>query len=184
MLYVCSPGKPTGPRADARRMARALRALGPLWLRHRVRRMLFGDLRDERAAARRARGRAATGSGRLPRTSWSSPACRSARTRRGCARALWPAMRQLLQAVSAVSHLSWMRDEPRRCSTPASRRGTTKRMSRESRAVSRRSSTALVPMLRAGDATRRGRRPASISGPACRAATMRRSRGSCLRRRT
>ena len=51
------------------------------------------------------------------------------------------------QAVPLVSHLSWVRDEPCRCSTPASRRGTTKRMCAENRRLYRQKFDALVPML-------------------------------------
>ena len=42
-------GQPDRPRARPRRLARAVRALRPLRLRDRVRRVLFGDLPDEEA---------------------------------------------------------------------------------------------------------------------------------------
>ena len=54
------------PRARPRRLAHAVRALRPLRLRHRVRRVLFGGLfRRGAAAAGRARRRAGAGTRRL-----------------------------------------------------------------------------------------------------------------------
>ena len=78
-------------------------------------------------------------------------------------------------AVSAVSHLSWMRDEPRRAARQH-RRLERRGARRENRRQYREKFDALVPMLRAGDARAAGRTPASICGRACRAATTRRSR--------
>ena len=105
-VYVCSPGNPIGPRADARRLARALRALGSLRVRHRVRRVLFGDLRRRsRAAARRARGGAAAGPRRASRTWWCSTACRSGRTRRGCAPAPSPETRRCCSASCCIARI-------------------------------------------------------------------------------
>ena len=92
LLYVCSPDNPTGRVTDARRMARAVRAVRPPRLRHRRRRVLFGDLfRRGAAAARRARRRAGAGPRRLSAARRRSAACRSARTRRACAPATSPA---------------------------------------------------------------------------------------------
>ena len=68
LLYVCSPDNPTGRVIDAGRVARAVRALRPPRLRHRLRRVLFRDLFRRGAArrCRRARRRACRGARRLP----------------------------------------------------------------------------------------------------------------------
>ena len=174
-------GEPHGARARPRWLADAVRVRRPLWLRHRVRRVLFGDLSGRsRAAARCARG-GARALGRdgfrnlVVFTSLSkrsnAPGLRSGGDRRRCGAA---------EAISAVSHISWMRDEPPRAarqhrgvarrSARARQPGAVPRQVRRRRCrCSSRCSTSAVPM------------PASICGPACRAATTRRSRAGCSR---
>ena len=55
LLYVCSPGNPTGAVMPLGRMAASVRTERPARLRHRLRRMLFGDLFRRRTPARFAR---------------------------------------------------------------------------------------------------------------------------------
>ena len=99
LVYVCSPDNPTGRVTTRGRMAVAVRALRSPRLRDRRRRVLFGNLfRRGDAAAGRARRRAARWAATDFRASSSSAACRSARTRRDCARATSPATRRSIKA--------------------------------------------------------------------------------------
>ncbi len=86
-------GQSDRPRHDARRMGISLRDVGPARLRDRLRRVLFRGLFRRGRAARWARSpRRARGAGRDFPGSSSSAACRSARMRLGCGRAMPPAM--------------------------------------------------------------------------------------------
>ncbi len=129
---------------------RAVRAVRPLRLRDRVRRMLFGDLfRRSASAARRARGRAAARPRRAIR-GWSMFSSLSKRSnvpgmrsgfRRG-RRGRYP------EALPALSHLSGLRDEPARSRPRASPRGTTRRTSSRIAGSTARSSRPRSSILR------------------------------------
>ena len=155
----------------------------PLRLRDRVRRVLLGDLSDEArrrsARSRRRSGSAATDFRNLVVfTSLSKrsnvPGLRSGavagdaallkqfllyRTYHGCAMSL-PVQHASIAAWSDEAHV------------------------RENRALYREKFDARRADARSRCWTCRGRTPASTSGRACRAATTRRLRGTCLRRRT
>ena len=137
-------GQPDRPRDVARRMEGALRALRPLRLRHRVRRVLLGDLlRRGASAARRARRRrSSSGATGYPRLIVFSSLSKRSNV---------PGMRSGFvagdaadpEAVPALPHLPGLRDEPAHCRRRASRPGTTRRTSWRTAGSTARNSTAL-----------------------------------------
>ena len=124
---------------------------------------------EARAAARRAGSGAPAGPRRLPQPGGvhqpvealerARAALGRRRRRRGAAR-----------AVSALSHVSWVRDEPRRAARQHRRVERRGARARQSRALSREVRRGRAD-ARAGAADARRRTPASISGRACPAAT-------------
>ena len=176
-------GQPDRAGARPGRLARAFRARRSLWLRHRVRRVLLGDLsRRSGAAARRARGRAPAGPRRLPQPGRvhqpveaierAGPALGRRRRRRRAAR-----------AVPALSHVSWKRDEPavQHASIAA---WSDEAHVRDNRARYREKFAAVVPMLAPVLDAPAARRGLLLWAARARVATTRRSRGSCSPRRT
>ena len=86
-------------------------------------------------------------------------------------------------AVSALSHVSWMRDESRRAARQHRRLERRGARARQPRAVPREVRRRRADARAGAAGAAAGRRVLSV-GAACRAATTRRLRGSCLRRRT
>ncbi|MCK7491776.1 MAG: hypothetical protein MZW92_08985 [Comamonadaceae bacterium] len=169
LLYVCSPGNPTGAVMPLAEWAAAVRAERPPRLRHRQRRVLLArsiSATSRRWARCRPRGRSAA---TTSATWWPSPACPSAATCPGCARASWPATPRCIKAFllyrtyhgSAMSPAGAARQHRR-----LERRGPCGGQPRRCTATS---SPQVTPLL--ARRARRGaaRRRASTSGPACRA---------------
>ena len=111
LLYVCSPGNPTGAVMPLDEWQQAVRAVRPPRLRHRLRRVLQRDLLPGRAAAGRAGSRRPPGPRRLPQPGvLHQPVQAQQRARH--AQRLRGRRRGPAQAVPAVSHLPRQRDEP------------------------------------------------------------------------
>ncbi len=144
-------------RAGSRRVARAVRAVRSPWLRHRLRRMLFGGLSSTRRRRRSARSAPRTRSGAAgSRASSSSAACRSAPTRRGCAPATSPATRRSSRRSCSTVRITARRCRPR-SPPPASPPGTTKRTCVANRAEYAAKFATLQPRLAAVASLRRCR---------------------------
>ena len=129
LIYVCSPGNPTGRVMDTGRVEDVVRTVGSLWLRHRIRRVLFGDLFRRADSRRSARCRRRSTSAATIIRGWScSPACPSAPMSPGMRSGFVAGDAANSQEVPALPHLSRLRHES--ADPGGERRGVAGRSSR------------------------------------------------------
>ena len=149
-MYVCSPGNPTGrvlTLDEWRALFERSDRYGFVIASDECYSEIYGD--EDAAAARRARGRAPARPRRLPQPRRVHEPV-EAIERAGAAVGRRGRRRGAAAAVPALSHVSWMRDEPRRAARQHRRLERRGARARESRRSTARSSTAVVPMLAAG----------------------------------
>ncbi len=178
LLYVCSPGNPTGRVLDARRPGATLFERADRYGFVIASDECYSEIYPDESAPPLGGLEAAQ---RLGRDGFRNLVVFTSLSKRSNA----PGLRSggvagdaaLLRAVSALSHLSWRRDESRR---PA----------RQHRRLARRGARARQPRAVPGEVRRRradarrrccrhrGRTPASTSGRACPEATTSASRGT------
>ena len=147
LLYVCSPGNPTGAVMPLDEWQQLFELSRPPRLRDRLRRVLLRDLLPRRSRrSARSRPRCKLGRERFPQPGRLHQPVQALQRARHALR-LRRRRRGAPQAVPAVSHLPRQRDEPRRCSTRASRPGTTRRTCARTAPVPRASSPQVTPLL-------------------------------------